>query len=81
MRSKKVKKTPVGRCTVPPVVVRCEVCGAEITSENPKTDPCDLCERTRCCRCNMGRGTVCADCDSEDDPSDQRYATHGEYPS
>jgi hypothetical protein len=41
----------------------CECCGADITPENPESDQCGQCERMRCCRCNMGRGTVCPECE------------------
>jgi len=46
-------------------LVTCECCGAYITEANPKTNPCDCCGRMRCCRCDMGRNTVCPDCEEQ----------------
>lgn len=45
----------------------CEVCGAKITRKNPQTKPCPRCERVRCESCDMGSGTVCVECEAEDD--------------
>lgn len=49
------------------VLPTCECCGAYITEANPRTVPCDCCERMRCCRCYMGRGTVCPICEENDE--------------
>ena len=35
------------------------------STHNIETSPCPRCGRMRCERCDMGKNTVCVDCDSE----------------
>jgi len=41
----------------------CEVCGCEINNGNAQTTACPQCDEMRCEMCDMGKGTLCIDCD------------------
>lgn len=45
----------------------CKSCGAPIKTENQQTDPCPRCGVIRCQTCDAGVGTVCPDCEAEEE--------------
>lgn len=45
----------------------CEICGEPISKKNPETTECPGCFRMRCENCDMGVGTVCYNCEEDED--------------
>jgi hypothetical protein len=44
----------------------CLVCGTDINDGNNETTECPICGRMRCESCDMGKNTICGDCEADD---------------